>query len=147
MKRLIETMVLVGALLAGMAAVVRAADDVVASPSVTFTNIRDEAVVYVSDETYYQSTTLVFTNCQVYSDTAGAVIQGLSNVTVDVSIGTVATNVDYVGSVTSITGGTWSASITVPSFVGAPQVQVKLTDSLTNSYIYPWKVIRTKVGM
>jgi hypothetical protein len=41
----------------------------------------------------------------------------------------------------------WWCSITVPTNITYPYVQVKLTDENTNSYIYPLKTINTKAQL
>jgi len=125
-----------------------ASGDAVEPASCTFSNVRGESVGYVSTETYYDDATLRLTNCIAYSGTTtNSAVQGLSNVTVTVSCGTATTNVDYNATVMVASNGTWSCDIVVPSFTETPYVQVKLTDANTNSYIYPWKQIRTKSGM
>lgn len=124
------------------------AADAVEPCYVVMTNIRNEAVGYVSEESFYRSVTLRFTNCVAKAGTtAGSAAQGLDGVTVQVKIGT-ATNdtVAYTGSVQVAASGTWFCNVTTPTGTTA-YVQVKLTDSQTNSYIYPWKVIKTKPSL
>jgi len=43
----------------------------------------------------------------------------------------------------SATGGAWWFLTTVPTNYQNPYVQIKVTDSNTNIYIYPWKIIST----
>jgi len=112
--------------------------------SVTFTNIRDEAQAYCSETYYYQGTTLVLTNCVMYSGTStNSARQGLTAVTIEVRVGATTTNVPYTGTAIVATNGTWWCNITVPTFVSTPYLQVKVTDASTNTYIYPWKIIHT----
>ena len=121
--------------------------DSVEPASVTITNIRSEAVQTISwAGTVYQATSLLFTNCVVYSDTEGSVVQGLNGVTVQVSVGNLSTNVDYNATVMSTNAGTWYCNVTVPS-LSSYYVQVKLTDSQTNSYIYPNKTMSASQSM
>jgi len=120
--------------------------DSVEPSSVTFTNVRDEAVGAIKG-VYYEDSTLIFTNCICTSDTAGIVTQGLDEVTVTINVGNTTTNVPYDG----IVGGTsnnWSVSITVPTNIpGTISVQTKITDANTNIYIYPWKNLSHKESM
>lgn len=124
----------------------RAGDEV--TPSyVTITNFRGEAVGTISG-TYYQDSTLRLTNCVLYAGTStNAAKQGLDGVTVTVSVGTAATNVDYAATVLSTNLGTYACDVVVPSFVTAPYLQVKITDANTNIYVYPWKGLQTLTGM
>lgn len=124
------------------------ADDDVEPASVTVTNTRgDTANAQISDTTYYEGSTLRFTNCVLYAGTdTNSSLQGLTGVTVDVDVGNATTNITYTASVTD-TNGQWSVDLTVPDFVSATYMQIKLTDANTNSYIYPWKRILTKDSM
>lgn len=119
------------------------ASDAVEPASCTVTNWRSEGISAVSSLNYYEGSTLRFTNCVVYatgSDTNGT-IQGLTDVDVDVTIGTSSTSVTYQASVTHAAAGKWACDVLVPSWTGQLFLQVKLTDVYTNSYIYPWKNI------
>jgi len=121
--------------------------DPVTPATATINSIRGEAVANISG-TFYQDATLRFTNCVIYSGTStNSAVQNLHGVTVTVSAGNASTNVDYTATVLSTNAGTWSCDITVPSFITAPYIQVKVTDANTNSYIYPWKALATKTGM
>jgi hypothetical protein len=124
------------------------AADAVEPCYICMTNIRNEAVGYVAEESFYRNTTLRFTNCVAKSGTtAASAAQGLEGVTIQVKIGT-ATNdtVAYTGAVQVATSGTWYCSAVTPTGTTA-YIQVRLTDAATNSYIYPWKVIRTKASL
>jgi hypothetical protein len=124
------------------------ATDAVEPCYICMTNIRNEAVGYVAEESFYRNTTLRFTNCVAKSGTtAASAAQGLEGVTIQVKIGT-ATNdtVAYTGAVQVATSGTWYCSAVTPTGTTA-YIQVRLTDAATNSYIYPWKVIRTKASL
>ena len=117
------------------------AGDTVSPISVTFTNYRGQAVETITSAgTLYQGTTLRLTNCAAMSSTTATnTIQGLDAVTVQCAVGNTSTSITYTASVTSTNGGTWSCDIVVPTNISSFSVQVKLTDSLTNSYIYPNK--------
>jgi hypothetical protein len=118
------------------------AADAVEPASVTTTNLRGEsASLTVSAESFYQGTTLLFTNCALYaSTTTNAGLQGLDGVTVELRIGTTVASTAYSASVQS-TNGLWWCSATVPTNMTAAFVQVKITDANTNSFIYPWKTL------
>ena len=114
--------------------------DAVSPISITFTNKRDEAVQTLAGRTVYQGVSLCFTNCKMYADSGGSTPQGLDGCTVRVSVGTLATNIDYTATVLSAPNGTWWRTVTVPA-LSTFNIQVKVTDSNTNSYIYANKVL------
>jgi hypothetical protein len=133
----------------GLVGVAAFAADAVEPVSVAITNKRAEAAATISGlGTVYQGTTLVFTNCQLYADAAGTTKQGLDGVTVQIAVGTLTTNITY----TATTQGAASNGLWFCTGVAVPQltgffVQVKVTDSLTNSFIYPNKAINTEQSM
>ena len=140
MKRL-SILTLAAVLLAGLVQ----AGDAVTPASCTITNTRGDGVLYISGVTYYDDATLRLTNCVLYSGTStNSDLQGLSNVTVEVSVGSTTTNIDYSATIQDATSGTWYCDIVVPSFVSVPFLQVKIEDENTNSYIYPWKKMLTQ---
>ena len=144
MKR---TFGMMAALVIGMGIPAMAVDEVVPA-SCAVTSLRGEAVAYISSTEFYQDSTLRLTNCVVYAGaTTNSAVQGLDGVTITVSVGTSSTNVAYTGAAIVAADGTWWADVVVPSFVTASYLQVKLTDGSTNTYIYPWKGIRTKPAM
>lgn len=111
---------------------------------VTVTNLRNEtADQWVSSVEFYTGQKIVFTNCIASSGTTSSTRQDLTGVTIAVSVGTVATNQDFTGTATLATNGTWGASFTLPTNWVNPYVWVKLTDTSTNVFVYPRKVIRT----
>jgi len=122
------------------AAVVAEAVDAVAPISITFTNKRDEAQQTLVGRTVYQGVSLCFTNCKMYADSSGTLAQGLSGCTVNLSVGTLGTNVDYTATVLSAPNGTWWRTVTVPA-LSTFNIQVKVTDTNNNSYIYANKVL------
>jgi len=142
MKRMVWLLGL--SIMVALATLCGAADDV--SPaSVTITNLREEAVGNVSEETYYEGTTLRLTNCVAFSGTTtNSAVQGLDTVTVSVDVGTSTTNRSFSGTVQAAASGTWWCDIVVPDFVSAPYLQVKLEDASGSIYIYPWKQLKTK---
>ena len=122
--------------------------DVVAPASVTVTNFREEAESYISGVYYYEGTTLRFTNCVIYSGTdTNSSVQGLDDVSVIVDVGTTTTNIAYTGTVQVATNGTWWADVSVPSNLSLTYVQTKISDTNGNTYIYPWKMMRTKESL
>ena len=121
------------------------AADAVAPATVTFSCVRDEAVQQISDQSYYDGTSLIFTNCIFYVGTStNTARQGLNTVTIDVRVGNVSTSVPYTGTAQVETNGTWALPIIVPTNINPIYVQFKLTDSTTNIYIYPWKTLNRK---
>ena len=118
------------------------ASDAVEPASVAVTSLRGEAIVAVSQSAYFAGTTLRLTNCIAYSGTTtNSTKQGLTDVDIEVRVGSLTTNVAYVGNVASATNGAWWCDISVPTNMSTVYFQLKLTDSITNIYIYPWKVI------
>ena len=121
------------------------AGDAVSPASCTYTNSRTDTASYVSDTEYYRGSTLLFTNCLIL--TTGGATQGLDGVTVEMRWGSTAASLCYTGTVQSAAAGTWWYSFTVPTNYEAPNIQIKVTDSNTNSYIYPWRLVHTKLAM
>lgn len=116
--------------------------DSVTPESCTVTNLRSEAQGKVGAGDYYRGTTLLLTNCLMYSGTStNSGRQGLSGVTIEVRVGDTDTNVAYTANVAN-TNGEWSCSIAVPNLQSA-WLQVKITDGSGNVYIYPWKTLTT----
>jgi hypothetical protein len=138
---------LILAAVCGVVAVVRAAD-AVEPASATVVCLRDEGVAYINATEYYRGTTILFTNCILYAGTTTASArQGLDAVTIECKWGVSGTNHTFAGTVQSATGGLWWASFNAPTNWESPFLQVKITDSLTNNYIYPWKMIHTKSSL
>jgi len=146
MKRWFVALSLTLTLLAASIGLLLAGDDV-APEQVCFTNYRGQTSAFINSSPYWQGDDLIFTNCLLLSGTSlSGATQGLSSVTVDLAVGSANSHVDYVGSVTSTNGGTWSATITVPS-VTSPNIQITITDASTNVYTYPWMYMSTKAKM
>jgi hypothetical protein len=123
------------------------ATDAVIPATVTITNLRAQAVETITGVgSLYQGSTLLFTNCLIYSGgTTGSAVQGLDGVTVEVSVGTASTNVDYTATVQSAAGGTWYRAVTVPT--SDFSMSLRITDANTNRYIYPLKQFITQPSM
>lgn len=119
------------------------ATDSVLPPTCTFTNARGEAVGFASPESYYKTTTLVFTNCKAFAAGTNGAVQGLDGVTIEMRVGDLYSSTAYTGTVQVATSGTWSVRITVPTNYVTTYLQTKLTDSETNIYIYPMKMLKT----
>jgi hypothetical protein len=116
--------------------------DSVEPASVAVTSLRGEAIVSLSQSAFFAGTTLRLTNCVAYAGTStNSSKQGLTNVDLEIRIGSTTTNAPYVGNVASATNGTWWCDISLPTNMSTVYFQLKLTDSTTNIYIYPWKVI------
>ena len=121
------------------------AADAVVPASLTINNVRDEGMVYATDASFFEGTTLLLTNCVMFSGTTtNSARQGLSEVTIQVKVGNATTSTAYTGSAQIATNGTWSCLAAVPTNSGQCYLQVKITDSTTNSYIYPWKQLNHK---
>jgi hypothetical protein len=124
------------------------AGDAVAPAAVTFTNFRGEAENRIAETSFYRGTSLMFTNCVLYAGTStNSALQGLDDVDIEVKIGNTSTSITYVATGSDTNNGLWWCSITVPTNITYPYVQVKLTDENTNSYIYPLKTINTKAQL
>jgi hypothetical protein len=96
------------------------------------------------EQVYYRGTTLLFTNCVLHSGmSAPGPTQGLAGVSIELRVGSTASNVAYAATGSGTNDGRWWCSVTVPSNAANPYLQLKITDSNTNSYIYPWKVLKT----
>lgn len=118
------------------------AADAVSPQSCSFTNLRDEAQERIGDTDFFEATSLLFTNCVVYSGSStSAAVQGLDEVEVEVRIGTTESSTAYTGTVDEAASGSWYCTVTVPTNLASAYVQVKVTDTNSNSYIYPWKTM------
>ena len=125
------------------------AGDAVQPASVTINSYRTEGVSTLSAQEYYIGDTLRFTNCVAWAsgtDTNG-VRQGLSNVTVQVTLGTQTTGTTYTESVSDASKWLWSCDTTVPDLTGQVYMQLRLTDENTNSFTYPWKTVQRKARL
>jgi hypothetical protein len=124
------------------------ASDAVEPASVSITSLRGEAITAASQSYFMEGSTLRLTNSVLYSGTTtNSARQGLTDVSIELRVGNLTTNVPYSGSVASATNGTWWCDIIVPTNMSAIYLQVKLTDVYTNVYYYPWKVLNTSEPM
>ncbi|OQY26095.1 MAG: hypothetical protein B6244_14345 [Candidatus Cloacimonetes bacterium 4572_55] len=106
------------------------------------TNIRtDSANAFVPGGDFYKSTTLNLTNNLCLIGGTGTV-QDLTDITVELRLGSITTNLVYTGNVSDAAAGLWGIQLTTPTNAN-PRVQVKLTHTNGTIYIYPWKVLRT----
>ena len=110
--------------------------------SCTMTNARTDALdAFCSDVQYYRAATFQFTNCVALSSSGSA--QNFTNTTIAVYVGDSTSTSNYTGAAQNKTAGTWSASFTIPTNWSRPNIWIKLTDTSTNSYIYPRKILKT----
>ena len=144
MKRMRLMIAAAVALLVGLVVFAMAAD-AVSPQTCTFTSARTDTASYIDATEYYRGSSLLFTNCLIL--TTGGATQGLDTVTVEMRWGSTASMLCYTGTVQSAAAGTWWMSFTVPTNYEAPNIQIKVTDSNTNSYIYPWRLVHTKQAM
>jgi hypothetical protein len=137
-----KKLVMVLALLAGMLSAARAIDPA----SATFVSTRgDSAGTYVSTETFFLGTQLLLTNCVLYAgSTTNTARENLTNCTVGLRVGFASTNFAASGTVQDATNGTFWALFTLATNIPNPSLQITVTDAATNSYIYPWKTIKTQ---
>jgi hypothetical protein len=110
--------------------------------SCTMTNSRTDSLdAFVADIQYYRNTSFLFTNCVVQGSSGSA--ENLTNTTISIYVGDSTSTSNYTGSVQTATTGTWCASFTIPTNWTRPNIWIKLTDTATNSYIYPRKILKT----
>ena len=145
MKRMTNGSMVVLALCAVLFALCARAADAVEGAQCSFTNNRGDSVSYVSSTEFYRGSTILFTNCMF--QTTGTATQGLDGVTIEMRWGTAGSNNAYTGTAQVAASGTWWLSFTMPTNWEDPFIQMKLTDSNTNSYIYPWKKILSKAAL
>jgi hypothetical protein len=120
--------------------------DAVEPSSCTITNMRGEAEVSIPG-TYYKSTTLLFTNCVLFSGSTTNTRQGIDGVTVTATIsdGTASSSTSVVATAISTNLGTYWFSVNLrTNLSNQANVQIKLTDAQNNTYIYPWKVLNMR---
>lgn len=140
MKRIL----ILAAVLAGIFGLARAADSVEPA-TLCATNNRGDNATYYTDAIFYKGASLLFTNCVL--QTTGTVVQGLSDVSIQLKWGNATSNQVFTPSVTSTNLGKWTLNMTVPTNWDMPSIQIKITDSQTNSFIYPWRLVHVKAAM
>lgn len=128
--------------IAVLAAVVASPAAAVEPASVTATNLRGQAQSPISEQSFFQGSTLLFTNMVSYSGTTtNSSLENLTNVTVEIRIGATEVNTAYTGTVYGATSQFWWKSITVPTNLTSAIMQLKLVDGSGNTYIYPHRTI------
>jgi hypothetical protein len=149
MKNLILTAIVTTALALGIAF---AGDAVEPQSLTTYEMYRDMATAYSSATYFTQGASMLFSNLTFYStaDLGGSsVIQGLSNVTVEVAcaVSSTATGTWYEATVNDATGGT--ASVTIPALPESSTIywQARLTDESTNIYYYTKMQLRANTHL
>jgi len=126
---------------------VHAADAVVPA-MLTITNVRDEAMGYANDVSFFEGATLRLTNCVMYAGSStNSARQALNSITIQVTTVNSSTSHTYAGSAQVETNGTWSCDAIVPTNSGQLYLQVKITDVNTNVFIYPWKILNHKAAL
>ena len=129
------------------------AADVVSPATLSVTNFRGVAAGEIASFTeFYIGSSLLLTNCTMYTGTNSAsAVQGLDAVTIQVTLGNSSiTPTELTDSSIVASNGTWWASATLPSIGSSGlhyNLQVKITDANTNSYIYPWLELKTKPAL
>lgn len=124
------------------------AGDAVEPAAIEFVCLREESQGFASDVYFFENSTVRCTNCVLYSGTTtNSAVQGLDAVTIDVDVGNTSTNINYSGMAMVASNGTWWCDIEVPEDIPTCYLQIKITDENTNSYIYPWKMIKTKASL
>lgn len=120
--------------------------DAVEPSSCSITNMRGETEGAIPG-IYYKSTTLLFTNCVLYSGTTTNTRQGISGVTVTATLsdGSASSSTSVVATAISTNLGTYWFSVNLrTNLSNQANVQVKITDGQANTYIYPWKVLNLR---
>jgi hypothetical protein len=109
------------------------------------TNLRSESSSdYVSQEEFFRGMPLLLTNCIAFAGAStSSPRQDLTGLTLTLAVGTVSSNFTNAAYASDPTNGAWWAQITVPTNFEAPALQFKISDT-TNTFIYPWKLLKTK---
>jgi len=113
--------------------------------TLSITNLRDEAEGYASTVEYARGYPLLLSNCAAHSGAStSSAREDLTDVQIVVKIGIPATNITYYGTAMVATNGTWWCLITtVPTNWDKPSISV----SLTNTFTYPLKTLKTFQGL
>jgi hypothetical protein len=141
--------ILSGIVVVGAAALLGRADDPVTPSDSSPIFTRSESYGTVTNGPFYKGTTLLLTNCFVSAGVGMSPTQGLAGVTCEVKVGNATTTwLTTTGVVQSAAAGTFYVSFTVPTNAdNSALLQLKITDSNTNSYIYPWKTIPVRSAL
>ena len=125
------------------------ADDAITPQSVTVTNWRDTASIeYSSDVIFVQGATMqwnMFLAGVAYS-TNGYTAQGLSNVTVQVSIGNSTTSTLYTASIINASNGQARVSAPLPA-MSKVYWQPRAVDANTNTYYYQQQMLHAEPAL
>ena len=126
-----------------------AADDTIAPQSVTVTNWRDTATIeYSSPIIFVQEATMQWNLylASVAASSNGYTAQGLSNVTVQVAVGTITTSIVYTARIIDATNGQARVSAPLPA---ASKVywQARATDANTNVYYYQQQMLHAEPSL
>ncbi len=112
--------------------------------SVSLTNLYGESESYVSQAEYFWNTTLLLTNCVAYAGSSTAAPrQDLTGKTLQLKVGTTASNVAFAATASDPSNGLWWASITIPTNWTAPKLQLTI-DPTNNPIIYQFKILKVK---
>jgi len=136
---------LLGALVLAVFLGTAKAADSVEPASLSVTNNRNDSVSYLSETVFYKNASLLWTNCTL--QTTGTVVQGLSGVAIELKWGNSLSNLTFTPIVTSTNLGKWTLNMTIPEGWDMPSIQIKVTDAMSNSFIYPWRLIHVKDAM
>lgn len=99
---------------------------------------RGAVPVMTITNSYYTGTTILLTNSVAFVGGLGTATQGLGGVTVEVRIGSTRSNTAYYA--TADASSNFWCSMVAPSYLTSAEnclIQIKLTDSASNSFIYP----------
>jgi hypothetical protein len=128
--------------IAALAAVAASLAAAVEPASVTATNYRGQAQSPISEQTFFQGATLLFTNMVSYAGTStNSALENLSGVTVELRVGATEANTAYTGTVYGASTQYWCQTITVPTNLNSALLQLKLVDGSGNTYIYPHRTL------
>lgn len=130
----------------------RAAGDLIVPPYVAHRWFQTNTANITYSTTYFTGSSFTLSN--ILFVTTGGTTQGLNNVTVEFRVGTTDSNLAYTATTYPISGTapTNAAWVTfpVPSLTAIPgtaKVQAQLTDYLTNSAVYPQRVINRQAAL
>ena len=120
--------------------------DAVEPSSCSITNMRGETETSIPG-IYYKSTTLLFTNCVLYSGSTTNTRQGIDGVTVTATLsdGSASSSTSVVATAISTNLGTYWFSVNLrTNLSNQANVQIKIVDGQNNTFIYPWKVLNMR---
>jgi hypothetical protein len=126
-----------------VAALLSAATADVQPAAATIRFVRADTSEVVADGPFFKGTSLLLTNCVLYSGTTTNVAQDLTSCTITCKVGSVTSAlITTNGVIQSAANGTWWARFTVPTNLdNAAILQVSVYDQNGNSYTYNWKAL------